>query len=63
MLWWTSDILYQGFWLTINTLHAGKNFQQMTFWNFFLNFLENRIWHFMQKDNLHEVSDPIFYQK
>ena len=31
---------------------------------FFLFFLENRIWHFMQivslEDNLHEVSNPIF---
>ena len=34
---------------------------------FFLFFLENRIWHFMQivsiGDNLHEVLDPIFYEK
>ena len=63
MLWWISDILYQGFWLTINTLHAGKNFQQWHFEIFFLIFLENRIWHFMQGDNLHEVSGPIFYEK
>ena len=34
---------------------------------FFLFFLENRIRHFMQivsiGDNLHEVSNPIFYEK
>ena len=31
---------------------------------FYLFFLENKIWHFMQivsiEDNLHEVSNPIF---
>ena len=27
---------------------------------FFLFFLENKIWHFMQIVNLHEVSNPIF---
>ena len=27
---------------------------------FFFFFLENRICHFMQGDNLHQVSDPIF---
>ena len=34
---------------------------------FFLYFLENRFWHIMQivslGDNLHDVSDPIFYEK
>ena len=34
---------------------------------FFLFFLENRIWHFVQivslGDNLHEVSDPVFTEK
>ena len=42
----------------------GKNFSRQQFEIFFLFFLENRIWHFMQivslGDNLHEVSDPIF---
>ena len=41
-----------------------KNFSRKHFEIFFLFFLENRIWHFMQivsnGDNLHEVSDPIF---
>ena len=34
---------------------------------FFLFFLENRIWHFMQivssGDNLHEISNPVFWEK
>ena len=34
---------------------------------FFLFFLENRIWHFMQivssEDNLHEMSNPVFWEK
>ena len=34
---------------------------------FFLFFLENRIWNFMQivskGHNLHEISNPIFYEK
>ena len=42
----------------------GKNSSRWHLKIFFLFFLENRIWHFMQKDslgdNLHEVSDPIF---
>ena len=42
----------------------GKNFSKRPFEIFFLQFLENRIWHVMQivslRDNLHEMSDPIF---
>ena len=42
--------------LTFNTLHAGKIFQQMTFWN-------ERGFDTMQivslGDNSHEMSDPI----
>ena len=34
---------------------------------FFLFFLENRIWHFMQivssGDNLHEMSNPVFWEE
>ena len=48
-----------------NSLYAGYKFQQTTFWNIFLFFLEIGIWHFMQvvslEDNLHEVSDPNFW--
>ena len=48
----------------------GKNFSRQYFETFFIFFffsLENRIRHFMQivsfRDNLHEVSGPIFYEK
>ena len=45
----------------------GKNSADDILKYFFLFFLENRIWHFMQivsqGDNLHEVSDPIFLEK
>ena len=42
--------------------------QEMTNWViFFLFFPENRIWHFMQivsnGDNLHEMSNPVFWEK
>ena len=34
---------------------------------FFLFFPENRFWHFMQivsnGDNLHEISNPVFWEK
>ena len=44
-----------------------RNFSRWQFETFFLFFLENKIWHFMQivslGDNLHEVSDPIFFRK
>ena len=44
-----------------------KNFSEQRFEIFFLFFLENMIWHFMQNvslgDNLHDVSDPIFQEK
>ena len=55
-------------WIVLMFSTLVKNFQQTTFWNiFFLIFLENRIWHFMQivskGDNLHEMSNPDFWEK
>ena len=48
-------------WYDILTLcMLAKNFSKQNFQMFFLFFLKNKIWHFMQIDNLHEVSDPIF---
>ena len=51
--------------LTLSTL--GKIFSRRHFEIFFLFFTENRIWHFMQivslGDNLHEMSNPVFWEK
>ena len=51
--------------LTLSTL--GKIFSRRHFEIFFLFFPENRIWHFMQivslGDNLHEMSNPVFWEK
>ena len=51
--------------LTLSTL--GKIFSRRHFEIFFLFFSENRIWHFMQivslGDNLHEMSNPVFWEK
>ena len=48
----------------LNILHTGYKFQQM---NFEIFFPETTIWHFMHivslGDNLHEVSNPIFWEK
>ena len=47
-----------------NTYHAMGRFNRGKLMIFFLFFLENRIWYFMQivslGDNLHAVSNPIF---
>ena len=40
----------------------GKNFSRRRFEIFFLFFPENRIYHFL-KINLHEISNPIFWEK
>ena len=51
--------------LTFTTLWAFSADDKMML--FFLFFPENRIWHFMQivslGDNLHEMSNPIFWEK
>ena len=56
--------IFSGF-LTLSTL--GKIFSRRHFEIFFLFFPENRIWHCMQivssGDNLHEMSDPVFWEK
>ena len=52
-------------WLTFTTLWAFSADDKMML--FFLFFPENRIWHFMQivslGDNLHEMSNPVFWEK
>ena len=44
---------------------SGHQRQQTTFWNIFLVFPENGLWHFMQivsyGDSLHEMSKPNFW--
>ena len=47
--------------LTLSTL--GKIFGRWHSEIFFLFFPGNRIWHFMQIDNLHEISNPVFWEK
>ena len=51
--------------LTFTTLWAFSADDKMML--FFLFFPENRIWHFMQivslGDNLHEMSNPVFWEK
>ena len=51
--------------LTFTTLWAFSADDKMML--FFLYFPENRIWHFMQivslGDNLHEMSNPVFWEK
>ena len=51
--------------LTFTTLWAFLADDKMML--FFLFFPENRIWHFMQivslGDNLHEMSNPVFWEK
>ena len=47
--------------------HLSKSFGGWYFEIFVIFFPENRIWHFMQivstGDNLHEMSDPVFWKK
>ena len=47
------------FCLTLSML--GKKLQQTTIWNIVQR--QIRLWHFMQGDNLHEMSKPIFWEK
>ena len=51
--------------LTFTTLWAFSADDKMML--FFLLFPENRVWHFMQivslGDNLHEMSNPVFWEK
>ena len=51
--------------ITFTTLLAFSADDKMML--FFLFFPENRIWHFMQivslGDNLHEMSNPVFWEK
>ena len=66
---WSGSALYATIliqqYLTLSTL--GKIFSRRHFEIFFLFFSENRIWHFMQivsyGDNLHEMSNPVFWEK
>ena len=59
------SVFWPGAMLTLSTL--GKIFSRRHFEIFFLFFSENRIWHFMQivslGDNLHEMSNPVFWEK
>ena len=45
-------------------LLLSEQIQQTTYWNIFLFFPENRVWHFMQivsvRDNLYEMSNIVF---
>ena len=48
IMWIPPLICSYGSYAVVDAQHADKNFQQTTFWNIFLIFPENRLWHFMQ---------------
>ena len=59
------DLVFKVSYLTFTTLWAFSADDKMML--FFLFFPENRIWHYMQivslGDNLHEMSNPVFWEK
>ena len=50
--------------LSFDAKHDGYKFSAddiLKYFSFF--FLENKNWYFIQGDNFHELSDPIFWEK
>ena len=61
-----NSLLYDFISIILTLRMLGKVFSRQHIEIFFLFFLENKIWHFMQivsnGDNLHEISNPIFWE-